>query len=250
MTYEEIINDIKIEHFYPYTNETVEMLKEQVIMNNSSGIVLPVYIEKGRSDSFRILKKEGFNQYDFISSKDLLFPFLKELNLENKKIFISVIDSFKALGCNGKSKEEVRNLELLKNAIHEIYYLGYDIIINNDMYSQTTTRKEFFEKLTCDYPDLDYVYTMNNRYDDIHAFPKIVPKHVNINDIISYINLGKKLYLPQFEENDTYSNNYKLETLLEYYNRYEDTSYNLYFNKADIAVISKETPEKILKKIR
>lgn len=249
MTDEKIMEDIKLDSFYAYTNETVEELREQVLTNEFSGIVFPVYIEMGRSDSFRILKKEGFNQYEFMSSKDVLLPFLKKLDLKDKKIFISVIDLFKALGGGGKSMEEIRNLELLKKAIYEIYSLGYHVIINNDMYSQTTSRKDFFEKLTYDYPDLDYVYTMHNRYDDIHAFSKIVPKHVNINDIISYINLGKKLYLPQFEENDTYSNNYKLETLLEYYNRDEDTSYNFYFNKADITVIAKENAKEIIKKI-
>ena len=91
---------------------------------------------------------------------------------------------------------------------------------------------------------------MYNRYDDIRAFSKIVPKYVNINDIISYINLGKKLYLPQFEENDTYSNNYKLETLLEYYNKDEDTSYDFYFNKANITIITKENAKQIIKNIK
>ena len=250
MTYKKIIEDIKLDSFYAYTNETVEELKEQVIENNFSGIALPVHIEEGRSDGFRILKKERFSQSGFTSSKDTLLSFLKKLDLKDKKVFISAIDLFKDLGGRGRSKEEIHNLELLKKAIYEIYSSGYHVIINNDMYYQNESRKEFFEKLRYDYFDLDYVYTMYNRYDDIRAFSKIVPKYVNINDIISYINLGKKLYLPQFEENDIYSNNCKLETLLEYYNRDEDTSYDFNFNKANITIIAKENAKQIIKNIK
>ena len=245
MTYEDIKEDVKIETFYPYTDEQVDELQERV-SNNFSGIVFPVYVEEGLSDSFRIIKQKNFKQGSFNSSKEFLCDFLRKLDLKDKKIFLSVIDLFNALGSGVNPKEELHNLELLKKAIYEVYNLNYDLIINNNIYNQVVARKEFFQKLALEYPDLDYAYTIYNRLDCIQEHSKIVPQNVIYRDIINYINEGKEIYLPEFENIGRYQ--YKIEDLLKYYTKEKNPRDTLRFKQANITVISKTPAVKRLTK--
>lgn len=52
---------INLKTFYPYTNESIEEIQEKLEDSNFEGIVLPVIVEEGREDSFRILKQKSFN---------------------------------------------------------------------------------------------------------------------------------------------------------------------------------------------
>lgn len=232
---------VNIKTFYPYTNEDIDAVSSKLTSNDFDGVVLPVVVEEGRGDSFRILKQKEFTEGGFISSNGYLYEFLKKVELNNKKVLLSVVDLFNALSGKGESKEELHNFEVLKTALEEIQVFDADIIINNDLYGDDIACKSFFPKLKEEFPKIDMVYTMYNKWDDLSNFNDIVVKNVNYDDIIRYMNWGKQIYLPEFKN---MIKAFSISELLKYYSLEEDKSKNI-----DITVISKESANKKMEKI-
>lgn len=239
---------IKLRTFYPYTNESIEEVNQKLAVSDFDGIVLPIVVEHGRGDSFRILKQKQFGDGSFTSTSDVLVNFLRNADLRDKEVFLSVIDLFDALGGGGKSIEELQNYEALRKAISEIYGLTDKITINNNLYCSIVAREEFFPKLQQEFPGIDYAYTMFNRWDDLSEHQSIVPININCYDVVKYINFGKKIYLPQFEQKSS-NRELRLEELLKYYKEDEEPRLGFSFNKADITIISKENANKVLTKV-
>lgn len=239
---------IHLKTFYPYTNESIDAVNQKLEGSDFDGIVLPVAVEQGRGASFRILKRKNFTYGNFLGTGDFLADFLRKTNLHDKEIFLSVIGLFNALGGGGKSKEELENYEVLRKAIAEIHGVVPKMIVNNNLYDQVVAREEFFPNLQKEFPNIDYAYTMFNRNDNLSEHKNIVVRNVYCSDVITYINLGKNIYLPQFERKSSIRD-FSFEDLLEYYKPDEDSRMVFSFKEAELTVISKENANNTLKKI-
>lgn len=256
----EIKNIMNLKTFYPYTNETIDEIDLRLNCDEYSGIVFPVHIDEKRKDGFRVLTQSEYSSSGFNEPKYYLADFLRELDFKDKKIFLSVIDLFDDLGENKNESEKIKNLKLLKKAIYEIYRYRSGIIINNSIYDQKPINSELFRELQNNYPELDYVYTMSSRYDDVTSYQSIVPKIINYYNIVQYINGGKKIYLTGLKNKLSYRK-VELEEVLERsididrkrsnrcYKEDNDSNHRLYYSEADITVISKESADLTLRKV-
>lgn len=254
----EVKEIINLKTFYPYTDETIDEIDLRLNCDDYSGIVFPVYIDDLKKDGFRVLTQSEYSSSGFNDSKYYLADFLRELDFKDKKIFLSVIDLLDDLGKN--ESEKIKNLELLKKAIYEIYKYRANIIINNSIYDQNPINSELFKKLQNNFPEFDYVYTMSSRYDDVTSYQSVVPRIVNYYNVVQYINSGKKIYLTGLRNTMTHRK-VELEEVLERsididrkrsnrcFREDNDSNFRLYYSEADITVISKESADLTLRKV-
>lgn len=167
--------------------------------------------------------------------------------MENKQVLLTIIDLFNDLSNESILPHEISNYEILRKALKEVYGLVPNITINNNLYSQVAARKDFFSKLEQEFPGINSIYTMFNHFEDITECQNIVPINMDLYDIVSYINKGKKIYLPQFESK-LFARQFRLEELLKYYRPGKLGTTEISFNQADITVITRENVHKLLEK--